>query len=186
MTNDAVYAALIQHVSKPMSAFLRVCRSGGLSSQASSKILDAVEEAERLGYFAALVPAESARAARDMREALEKLILACDSGRRFERGVGGMTIEAQIRRTVINGVPAWAVEEARETLYAIPIPAAQPDQREAAMRSADEIRAEIERCKHAEDQANDRCDFARVADEQATIAALEWVLSPSKPQGPTR
>ena len=76
----------------------------------------------------ALVPAgESvAGAARDMREALEKLIAACDNGRRFERGVGGMTIEAQIRRTVINGVSAWAVEEAREALHALPLPAPQP------------------------------------------------------------
>lgn len=51
-----------------------------------------------------------------LREALERLIAACDAGRRFERGSGGMTIEAQLARTVINGVRASAVEDARDAL----------------------------------------------------------------------
>lgn len=49
-----------------------------------------------------------------LREALRKLISACDAGQIKETGVGGMTIEAQIKRSTINGVSAWAVEEARE------------------------------------------------------------------------
>lgn len=51
-----------------------------------------------------------------LREALERLIAACDAGRHFERGCGGMTIEAQLARTVINGVRASAVEDARAAL----------------------------------------------------------------------
>lgn len=53
-----------------------------------------------------------------LQEALRNLIAACDSGRRFERGAGGMTIESQLRRTVINGVAAIAVEDARDALEA--------------------------------------------------------------------
>ena len=51
-----------------------------------------------------------------LRAALEKLIAACDAGRPFERGSGGMTIDAQLARTVINGVRASAVEDARAAL----------------------------------------------------------------------
>jgi len=47
---------------------------------------------------------------------LKSVLDACDQGRMVERGAGGMTIEAQIRRSVINGVPAWPIEEARATL----------------------------------------------------------------------
>ena len=65
----------------------------------------AADEIERLN-------AENAR----LREALERLIAACDAGRPFERGSGGMTIEAQLARTVINGVRASAVEDARAAL----------------------------------------------------------------------
>jgi hypothetical protein len=49
-------------------------------------------------------------------EALGKLISACDAGQIKENGIGGMTIEAQIKRSTINGVSAWAVEEARQIL----------------------------------------------------------------------
>ncbi len=41
---------------------------------------------------------------------------ACDKGRMRPApgcGVGGMTIEANIRGSAIYGVPAWPVEEAR-------------------------------------------------------------------------
>jgi len=48
--------------------------------------------------------------------ALEKLISVLDSCPQFESGAGGMSIDAQIRRTFINRVPAMAVEEAREVL----------------------------------------------------------------------
>jgi len=52
-------------------------------------------------------------------EALEKVLAACDQGRMVERGAGGMTIAAQIRRSVINGVPAMPIEEARAALQAL-------------------------------------------------------------------
>jgi len=51
--------------------------------------------------------------------ALEKLISVLDSCPQFESGAGGMTIEAQIRRTFINRVPAMAVEDARNVLLGI-------------------------------------------------------------------
>ena len=51
--------------------------------------------------------------------ALEKLISVIDSCPRFESGVGGMSIDAQIRRTFINCVPAIAVENARDVLLDI-------------------------------------------------------------------
>ena len=47
---------------------------------------------------------------------LTSVLQACDGGRMVARGVGGMTIDAQIRRSVINGVPAWPIEEARALL----------------------------------------------------------------------
>jgi hypothetical protein len=52
----------------------------------------------------------------ELEAALTILIGACDAGRRHERGIGGMTIQAQLERTVINGVPAIAVEDARDVL----------------------------------------------------------------------
>lgn len=51
-----------------------------------------------------------------LRDALFEMIRTLDGCGRIERGAGGMTIEAQIRRTEINRVPAWAVEEARIAL----------------------------------------------------------------------
>ncbi len=54
------------------------------------------------------------------REALGKVIDACDRGRTIPKnGACGMTIEAQIRASCINGVDAWPIEEARETFYAL-------------------------------------------------------------------
>ena len=63
--------------------------------------------------------AEASRLAAEnerLRTALEKAINACDQGRMVEQGVGGMTIEAQMRRSVYNGVPVWPIEEARDVL----------------------------------------------------------------------
>jgi hypothetical protein len=49
--------------------------------------------------------------------ALGLIFAACDQGRMVPRsGVGGMTIEANIRGSVYTGVPAWPIEEARTTL----------------------------------------------------------------------
>lgn len=59
---------------------------------------------------------EAAARIESLEAALAGLIAACDAGRPYERGVGGMTIDAQINRTVINGVKARAVEDAREAL----------------------------------------------------------------------
>jgi len=56
--------------------------------------------------------AENAR----LREALQSVLNACDKGRMVERGVGGMTIDAQISRSFYYGVPAWPIEEARAAL----------------------------------------------------------------------
>ena len=51
--------------------------------------------------------------------ALEKLISVIDRCPQFESGAGGMSIEAQMRRTFINRVPAMAVEDARNVLLGI-------------------------------------------------------------------
>jgi hypothetical protein len=45
---------------------------------------------------------------------------ACDAGYRVERGAGGMTVEAQMRRSVYVNVPALPIEEARAALEAKP------------------------------------------------------------------
>jgi FtsZ-binding cell division protein ZapB len=52
----------------------------------------------------------------ELETGLHSLLDAADKGRMVERGVGGMTIEAQIKRSVYNGVPAWSFEEARALL----------------------------------------------------------------------
>ena len=52
----------------------------------------------------------------ELEKALSAVLLACDQGKMVERGIGGMTIDAQIRRSVYNGVPAWPIEEARTVL----------------------------------------------------------------------
>lgn len=41
---------------------------------------------------------------------------ACDEGQMVSLGTGGMTINAQIRRSVYNKVPAWPIKEARVAL----------------------------------------------------------------------
>ena len=46
-----------------------------------------------------------------LREALQCAINVLDHCPHHERGIGGMTIDAQIRRTVINQVPAVLVED---------------------------------------------------------------------------
>jgi len=51
--------------------------------------------------------------------ALRKLIEACTNGRLVSLGASGMTIEAQFRNSVYNGVNAWAVAEAEEALDAL-------------------------------------------------------------------
>jgi len=77
---------------------------------------------ERMGeYLSAPDPRDATIAAlraevKRLRDALFEMIRTLDEYGRIERGAGGMTIEAQIRHTVINRIPAWAVEEARAAL----------------------------------------------------------------------
>jgi len=63
-----------------------------------------------------------------------------------ERGAGGMTIDAQIRRSVINGVPAWPIEEARALLDKYKATSTE----RPAMPSDSEIDALIERLSQFE------------------------------------
>ncbi len=49
-------------------------------------------------------------------DALRLVTDACDEGQMVSLGAGGMTIDAQIRRSVYNKVPAWPIEEARTVL----------------------------------------------------------------------
>jgi len=53
----------------------------------------------------------------ELEGALRNLLAACDEGKLVPvGGPCGMTIEAQIRASVYNRVPAWPVEEARAAL----------------------------------------------------------------------
>jgi hypothetical protein len=67
--------------------------------------------------------AEAAVRSRDeIVEAFKSLLEACDKGRMVPRpgcGAGGQTIEANIKASVLNGVPAWPVEEARDALRSL-------------------------------------------------------------------
>jgi hypothetical protein len=59
------------------------------------------------------------RIAAKLHHSLDNLIAACDAGKQILRpgcAVGGQTIEANVRAMMINGVDAWAVEEARQTI----------------------------------------------------------------------
>lgn len=49
-------------------------------------------------------------------DALRLAMDACGEGKMVSMGVGGMTIDAQIRRSIYNRVPAWPIEEARAIL----------------------------------------------------------------------
>jgi hypothetical protein len=50
---------------------------------------------------------------------LARVLEAIDKGTRIERGVGGMSVESQMMRTVINNVPAWPIEEVRVAMYEV-------------------------------------------------------------------
>lgn len=50
---------------------------------------------------------------------LRKLLELVGSCKMVEKGTGGMTIDAQIRRSVYLNVPAYPFEEAREVLKRI-------------------------------------------------------------------
>jgi hypothetical protein len=60
---------------------------------------------------------ERLRVERDrLREALQTVLDACDTGYMIERDTGGITVGAQMRRSFYDGVPAWLIEEARAAL----------------------------------------------------------------------
>lgn len=74
------------------------------------------EEGERIQ---AEIEAERDRLAlanAELLASLASVLQACDEGRMVTRGADGMTIDEQIRRSVINDVPAWPIEEARALL----------------------------------------------------------------------
>ena len=52
-----------------------------------------------------------------LERALKSVLDACDQGRMVSRGIGDMSIEAQVKGSVYTNVPAWPIEEAREVLY---------------------------------------------------------------------
>jgi hypothetical protein len=84
-----------------------------MTDQELKAVVVAIEENLRTLYAAIdTLRVKNAR----LRKVLVGLIAACDQGRPLEKGAGGMTVEAQIKRTVLNGVPAWPVEEARAAL----------------------------------------------------------------------
>jgi len=74
------------------------------------------EEGERIQAEIEAERDRLAKANAELLASLASVLQACDEGRMVERGAGGMTIDAQIRRSVINGVPAWPIEEARALL----------------------------------------------------------------------
>lgn len=51
-----------------------------------------------------------------LRAALRNLLGTVDACKTMEVGAGGMTIEAQVRRSVYLRVPMWPFEEARAAL----------------------------------------------------------------------
>lgn len=62
--------------------------------------------------------------------ALRSALDACDQGRMVVKtghGIGGMTLEANIRGSVYIGVPAWPIEEARAALAALQPPETTDD-----------------------------------------------------------
>ena len=146
----------------------------------------AAEEIRALSrHGRAVVPAESAGAARDMREAAAKVAdarflmkqrLYLDAGALGDRGIMQTHLAA-----------SREAHDIAAAIRALPLPTALPEGWDKVMRSADEIRAELARCnseamRSINYNANNRKALTLAND--ARIAALEWVLSPSKPQEP--
>ena len=78
--------------------------------------------ADRYSLAAAIAAYHAAYGVRDLGalvEAAQGAVAACDQGRMVPRGGAcGQTIEASIRASVYNGVPAWPLEELRAALTA--------------------------------------------------------------------
>lgn len=68
------------------------------------------------------VATQAADAIESLATALRQLIAVCDAGVHFEAGAGGMSLEAQLARTLINRVPAAEVEKARQKLMELEYP----------------------------------------------------------------
>ena len=104
MTDDRDICERLEDKSINGAIFLRINAAmeiRRLREYSSKQALDIVTLGQELGR---------------LREALERLIAACDAGRWYEKSSGGMTIDAQLNRTVINGVRARVVEDARAAL----------------------------------------------------------------------
>ena len=194
MTHDAIDAALIERLARG------ICRAAGHDPDydkgtgfpkwkhvATEFRLSVALDIARHGL--AIVPAEGAGAARDMREAAARALNRLDAGGDCEHnrgtepdtGAGLCSLENRSGYCICGEVND-ALSKARDLIRALPLPASPPDGREA-MRSADEIRKEIERLKAGVTNALRR-GFGDIVSAPARIAALEWVLSPPKPQGP--
>ena len=93
-----------------------------LAAERDRAIEDAIYNAQYVDLVSQYRAERDALAARldEVEDSLQSVLDACDQGRMVEKGAGGMTIEAQIRRSVYNGVPAWPVEEARAALQEKP------------------------------------------------------------------
>lgn len=99
------------------------CRSMEIElAEASAKLVEQQAEIESLRFQlngVIKMRNEAENKIERLRAALRSLIGACHEGRIVSKGAGGMTIEAQTRNSVINGVSAWAVCEAEEALDAL-------------------------------------------------------------------
>jgi len=99
----------------------------GVMLKAAQVMADRIEQLVRDRKFIlderdrtfALMLARTETAEAKLAKAIDALRLvtdACDEGKMVSLGAGGMTIDAQIRHSVYNKVPAWPIEEARSVL----------------------------------------------------------------------
>ena len=105
-------AAGLKDLPTPLTHDLRIAVSGE-----GPRAYDWQDKPHRLLYDACAEIETQAREIERLREALQSVVNACDQGKLAPLGGPcGMTIEAQIRGSVYNRVPAWPVEEARAAL----------------------------------------------------------------------
>jgi len=114
--------ALIQLIDSEWEAF-NACTLGD-TPVADIPELSPIRDAIYAALLAERRRAEAAMREREQRllTALKSVLDACDQGRIRPApgcGVGGMTIEANIKGSIYTGVPAWPIEEARDVFYEI-------------------------------------------------------------------
>jgi alcohol dehydrogenase YqhD (iron-dependent ADH family) len=100
---------------------LRSCSSDEAmwSIEAADRIEQLLESIKNLSHLWATAAVNREVSEGKLEKAIDALRLvtdACDEGKMVSLGIGGMTIDAQIRRSVYNKVPAWPIEEARSVL----------------------------------------------------------------------